>query len=104
VQPNSDAGVMRLSMKALAVAGAVVFGGSVFLVAVANLLFGGYGGEFLDLAAAIYPGYHGPTGAASAVVVGLYAALDGAIGGTLLALVYNAVVHRGVPKGQRFSA
>jgi len=94
----------RLSVKALAVAGAVLFGGSVFLVALGNLGLAGYGRAVLDLAASIYPGYHGPAGVGSAVVVGLYAALDGAIGGALLALIYNAVVHRGVPRGERFSA
>jgi hypothetical protein len=104
VRPNPAAVTMRLSVKALAVAGAVVFGGSMFLVALGNLAFAGYGREVLDIAASIYPGYDGPAGAGSAVVVGLYAAVDGAIGGALLALVYNAVVHRGVPRGERFSA
>jgi len=91
-------------MKALAVAGAVVFGGSMFLVALGNIAVAGYGREALEVAGSIYPGYYGPAGVGSAVIVGLYAAVDGAIGGALLALVYNAVVHRGVPRGERFSA
>ena len=95
---------MHLSVKALAVAGATVFGASMFLVAVGNIGLGGYGGALLEVAASIYPGYHGPGGFGSAVVVGLYAALDGAVAGALIALIHNAVVHRGIPKGERFSA
>lgn len=107
-RPKLDAStlevVMRLSVKALAVAGATVLGGSMFLVAIGNIGLSGYGDALLDLAASIYPGYHGPGGLASAVVVGLYAALDGAIAGALIALIHNAVVHRDIPKGARFSA
>lgn len=95
---------MRLSVKGLAIAGATVFGGSVFLIAVGNMMLGGYGDALLEVAASIYPGYHGPGGIGSAIVVGLYAALDGAVAGALIALVHNAVVHRGIPKGERFSA
>ena len=95
---------MRLSVKALAVAGATVLGGSMFLVAIGNIGLSGYGDALLEVAASIYPGYHGPGGVGSAIVVGLYAALDGAVAGALIGLIHNAVVHRGVPKGERFSA
>ncbi|MBE0592526.1 MAG: hypothetical protein IH616_09015 [Gemmatimonadales bacterium] len=95
---------MHLSVKALAIAGATVLGGSMFLVAIGNIGLSGYGDALLAVAASIYPGYHGPGGVASAFVVGLYATLDGAVAGALIALVHNAVVHRGIPKGERFSA
>lgn len=78
-----------LNVKALAVTVGFLWGLCLFLVALLNLAFSGYGQAFLDMAASIYPGYHGPAGFASAVVVGLYALVDGAVCGGLLAWLYN---------------
>ena len=47
---------MKLSIKGLAAACAIVWGGSVFLVALANLACGTYGLAFLDMIDSIYPG------------------------------------------------
>jgi uncharacterized membrane protein len=80
---------MRLSPKSLAVALALVWGGGVFLVGVAHQLWPGYGTTFLDLVASIYPGYH-VAGFGETVIGTLYALLDGAVGGALLAWIYNA--------------
>ena len=82
---------MSLNIKALAMAGAVVWGGGFLLVGLANLIFASYGVAFLELGASIYPGYQGPGGFGSVLVVGLYAGVDGAIGGTVLAWLYNLV-------------
>jgi hypothetical protein len=95
---------MRLNVKALAASGAVLIGGTLLLVAIGNVAFPGYGAVLLDLAASLYPGYGGPAGAASVITVTLYGAIDGAVGGALVALLYNAAVHHGLPKGERFSA
>jgi hypothetical protein len=95
---------MNLNVKALAATGAVLVGGTLLLVAIGNLVFSGYGEALLELAGSVYPGYAGPGGVGSAIIVSLYGALDGAVGGALVGLVYNAVVHHGVPKGERFSA
>lgn len=89
---------MRLNIKALAIAGAVVWGGGFFLVGVLNLLFPSYGVEFLQLGASIYPGYHGPGGFDSVVVVTLYALLDGAVVGAIFGWLYNlALPKTGAP-------
>lgn len=95
---------MMLQVKALAAAGAALVGGGMFLVALGDLVFPGYGGAMLDMMASVYPGYDGPDGVVSAMVLGLYAALDGAVGGAVVALVYNGVVHLTMPRGERFSA
>ncbi|KPK07606.1 MAG: hypothetical protein AMS20_02445 [Gemmatimonas sp. SG8_28] len=95
---------MNLDIKALAATGAVLVGGTLLLVAIGNLVFPGYGDALLELAASLYPGYAGPAGASSVIIVSLYGALDGAVGGALVGLVYNAVVHHGLPRGERFSA
>ncbi len=89
---------MRLNVKALAIAGAVVWGGGFLLVGLLNLLFRSYGVTFLELAASIYPGYHGPGGFGSVVVGTLYAVLDGAVTGGILAWLYNlALPKAGAP-------
>lgn len=80
---------MSFNIKAAATTGAVLWGGCFLLVGVANLIWSSYGGAWLDLGASIYPGYQGPGGFGSVIVVTLYAALDGAVCGALLAWVYN---------------
>ncbi len=79
---------MKLDSKALAITLAVVWGVAVFLVALVNMIWPSYGLTFLDLASSIYPGFH-PGGFVSAVVGGLYAALDGAVLGVLVGWIYN---------------
>ena len=78
-----------LSIKGLAVVGAVLWGGGFFLVALGNLIFPDYGSSLLNLGASIYPGYHGPDGVGSVVVAALYATVDGAVAGAIAAWVYN---------------
>jgi hypothetical protein len=81
---------MRRSVTASAITLAVVFGLAVFLVALVNRLFSGYGGAFLETMASIYPGFH-PGGMRAGLIGTAYAALDGAVAGALVAWVYNKV-------------
>lgn len=78
-----------LDVKALAIAAGLLSAACLFATALLNLAFPPYAAAFLDLAASIYPGYDGPAGIVSAVVVALYAAVDGAVMGALLAWLYN---------------
>ncbi len=80
---------MRLDPKALAMACGVLWGGALLLISLVNLAGPGYGGALLEFAASIYPGYHGPAGFGSLIVVTLYGLVDGAIGGFILAWLYN---------------
>ncbi|MFQ5845021.1 MAG: hypothetical protein ACE5JG_08540 [Planctomycetota bacterium] len=85
---------MRLSVKGMAVAAALVWGGlAMFLTGVANLAWG-YGEHFLKLMASVYPGYDGPGDFGQVVVGALYGALDGAIAGGLFAWLYNLFAAR----------
>ncbi len=95
---------MTLSVKALATVGAAVVGGTLLLVAAANLMFPEYGDAALEVAASLYPGYLGPAGWGSVLIVVLYGVVDGAVGGAVIALIYNAMVRRALPKGERFAA
>jgi hypothetical protein len=52
----------------------------------------------------VYPGYHGPGGFGSVIVATLYAAVDGAVCGAIVAWLYNFLAAGGSPKGQSFTA
>ena len=95
---------MSLNIRALAIVGAILMGGGFFLVGLANLMFPGYGGALLEFGASVYPGYHGPGGIGSVIVVTLYAAVDGAVCGAIVAWLYNFFAGGGTPKGQSFTA
>lgn len=80
---------MRLDTKALAIAGALLWGGAVLLVGLAQMIWPGYGRAFLETMASVYPGWAGPGGFGALVVGTLYAALDGAVCGLVLGWLYN---------------
>lgn len=94
---------MSLNIRALAITGAILWGGAYLLVGLANLIFPSYGVGFLELGASVYPGYHGPSGFGSVLVVTLYALVDGAVCGALAAWLYNFFA-AGRPKAQSFTA
>jgi hypothetical protein len=83
---------MRLNVAALAIAGAVLWGGCVFLVGLADLAVPGYGAAFLAVVASMYPGFHvGGTFPILLLRTG-FALADGAIAGAIVAWIYNVVV------------
>ena len=79
---------MKLSVKGLALAVGVIWGGAIFLVGIGNLI-GGYGQLFLEVISSIYPGYKATASFGQVIIVTLYALLDGVIGGAVLAWLYN---------------
>jgi hypothetical protein len=81
---------MKLDIKAMAFTAGILWAACFLLTGLANLVWPSYGGAFLDLGASIYPGYHGPAGFGSVIVVTLYALLDGVVCGAVFAWVYNA--------------
>lgn len=88
---------MKLDVKGLAVAVGLLTGGMFLVVGLANLAWTGYGRSLLDVAASFYPGYGGPAGFGSVLVVTLYGLVDGAVGGALLAWLYNLATGGGSP-------
>ncbi len=79
----------RLSPKILAFTLGAAWGISMLFMGVANLVWPPYGQLFLEVMASCYPGYH-PVGTFGSVIVGtLYAVLDGAVGGLVIAWLYN---------------
>ena len=80
---------MKLSVKGMAWAGALLWGGGVFVTALTNYSRASYGLSFLNVIDSIYPGYHAATGMASVLTGTGYALFDGAVGGALFAWLYN---------------
>jgi hypothetical protein len=80
---------MKLSIKALTVAFALLGAISFLFIALMNLLMPPYGGAYLALLMSLYPGYDPATGPWSIILGALYALIAGAISGALLAWLYN---------------
>jgi hypothetical protein len=83
---------MRLSIKAAALVGALITGGSVLFFGILNLIFPAYANGFLSLMASIYPGFHHPGNFGTVIVGTLYGLVDGYIGGVIIAWLYNVFV------------
>jgi len=84
---------MRFHVAAFASAFALLWGGAILVVGIANLVWPGYARLFLELVASIYPGYH-PGGFGGVIVGTVYALADGFIGGAIFAWLYNWLVGR----------
>lgn len=81
---------MKLSVKGLAIALGLVWGGlGMLLVGLSNLIWTGYGGAFLEVMASLYPGYHATASFGQVIVGTMYGVVDGAVAGAVFAWVYN---------------
>lgn len=85
---------MRLHVTAFALTVGLLWGLAVLLVAIANLIWPGYGNVFLQGVASLYPGYEPGTGIGSVIMVTLHGLVDGGIGGLVFAWLYNQLVQR----------
>jgi hypothetical protein len=81
---------MKLSVKGTALAAAIMWGMlAMFLTGIANMIWPGYGQEFLRVMASVYPGYHATPSFGQIIVGTLYGLVDGGAGGALFAWVHN---------------
>ena len=85
---------MKLNVTALTLTGGLFWGAAMLMVALANLIWPGYGRVFLDLAASIYPGYQPGSGMGSVVIGALYGLVDGAIAGAIFGWLYNVLAQQ----------
>ncbi len=83
---------MKLNIKALSLTVAIVWGGSILLVGLGNLMVNTYGVAFLEVAASIYPGYQAASSLGDVIVGTLYGLVDGFIGGLIIGWLYNLFV------------
>ena len=80
---------MKINVKGLAVASAILWGAAMLGMGLANLIWSGYGQQFLQTMASVYFGYHATRSIAEVIVGTLYGAVDGLIGGAIFAWLYN---------------
>jgi hypothetical protein len=80
---------MRFSLRAIALAGAVTWGGAILLVGLINLVRPGYGLGFLQMTSSVYPGFHDSHTIGSVAMGTLDGLVDGAVAGALFAWLYN---------------
>jgi hypothetical protein len=85
---------MRLSLKGMMVASAILWGGAVLSVGLVNLIAPSYGTGFLQLASSLYPGFHNSRKVLDVLVGTGYALVDAGVGGMLFAWFYNLFAGR----------
>lgn len=81
---------MKLNVKALGLAFALIGGGCLFFVGLGNLIWPGYGTALLELAASVYPGYNAGPSLGQVILGTLYGLVDWFIAGLIVAWLYNA--------------
>ena len=85
---------MKLHALALGLTLGILWGAAILLTGLANLIWPGYGGAFLDVIASIYPGFY-PGGGVGPVLLGtVYGLADGMIGGVIVAWLYNVLARK----------
>jgi hypothetical protein len=87
--------MLRLSLKATAIAAGLVWGGAILLVGLINLADAGYGMNFIQLTSSVYPWFHASRTIGNVVIGTVDGLIDGAIAGLIFALLYNAI---GMPR------
>ena len=85
---------MRLSMKALAVVSAILWGGGILIVGLIHLAAPSYGADFLREMSSVYPGFHAARSLRDVLTGTLYGLVDGAIASVLFGWLYNAFAGR----------
>jgi hypothetical protein len=83
--------VMRLSVHGLAFTGALLWGGCLLMLGLMNLAVPAYGHAFLQGVGSVYPGFYQTRTFANVLVGTVYGAVDGGLGGALLAWLYNSI-------------
>jgi hypothetical protein len=87
---------MRLSIKGLAVAGGLLWGGALLCVGLMNLVSPIYGANFLQMVSSVYPFFHASRTLGDVLIGTVDGLIDGAVAGLLLAWLYNQFSeHRG---------
>jgi len=87
---------MKFSIKGLALASGILWGLAMLGMGVANLIWDGYGQQFLQTMSSVYLGYHATRSIVEVIVGTLYGAVDGLIAGAVFAWLYNQFAKPGV--------
>ncbi len=85
---------MKLSIKSLVIAAALLNALCFLFVALLNLILPPYGGAFLALLTSLYVGYDPMARPISMIVGTLYSLIVGGVAGALFGWLYNSFVER----------
>jgi hypothetical protein len=85
---------MRMSVRALTFAFALLWGGGIAFAALVHLAVPTYGTSFLQFASSIYPGFHGARSFGDALMGIAWGLCDGACAGLILGWLYNLFAGR----------
>jgi hypothetical protein len=80
---------MKLSFKAMIIAGALFKAVAFLFISLMNLVLRPYGGAYLAILSSLYPGYDPVSGPVAVIVGTLYSLLFGALAGLLFGCLYN---------------
>lgn len=80
---------MRLSIKGLALAAGLLWGGLILFVGLINLAASSYGAAFLQMMSSVYPGFHFSRSLADVLVGTGCGLVDGGIAGLIFGWLYN---------------
>lgn len=86
---------MLLSRRSCAITGALLWGGLLLLCGLVNLVTASYASDFLKVMSSVYPGFRGSRDILDVLVGTIYALADGALGGLILAWLYNHFATQG---------
>jgi hypothetical protein len=80
---------MRLSLRAMALAGGILWCSGILFVGLVNLVSPSYGLSFLQMISSVYPGFHVSRTIGDVLTGAGYALFDGAIAALLFGWLYN---------------
>ena len=80
---------MKVSLKAIAIAAGVLWGGAILLLGVINLASPSFGLSFLQVISSVYPGFHVSRTIGDVLTGTAYALIDGAVAGLVFGWLYN---------------
>lgn len=80
---------MRLSIKGLALAAGLLWGGAMLAAGFVHVIDSSYASNFLGMMGSVYPGFHAARSFGDLLVGTIYGFLDGGIAGLLFGWLYN---------------
>ena len=84
---------MRISLKAISLSSAILWGLVMLLVGFLHMAVPSYGADFLRMMSSVYPGADTAPTFGRVILGTIYGFIDGAIGGCVFGLLYGAFVH-----------
>jgi hypothetical protein len=80
---------MKLSLKGMALAGGLLWGGALLCAGLTNLAVPTYAMSFLQAISSVYPWFHASRTIGDVLIGALDALVDGAVAGLLFGWLYN---------------